>query len=572
MRGLGQFTQLTLWQRLLFAVVTTCSTALVFAGMALSPTAKLPQMRLAASCSTTSANQSYAYTGTEQCFVVPAGVQAVHVTLTGGYGGDGYVSGADRNPGFAAVLNATVDVTSGETLFVEVGGPGTFGNLCKPYNQCPVEPGTGRTAGSGGCNGGGDGGLQRAASSSDSLIGGGGGGETDIRTTSIGGSGTLCPFTSCSGGIIKACFPVNPACSGAATLASRLLVAGGGGGGGDSSDDNPPSGVGGTGGYGGRIAGDGASGTGTGSSLSIEGGGGAGASSTAGGSGGLTSSYAPGSPGKAGAQPCGGAGGAGSANGDTEPPGGGGGGAGYYGGGGGGGAGWCCYLGGAPALHAARPQAVVASLTRIPALGPEASYAAPATLAGSNGCCDGAGGGGGAGSSAALLTPHICNLSFATAGQVSDGVPEPNSPAAVISYPSTPCVATAPSFSNPDTPATSLPPVVPCAAAPSLQFTPAASSDDFVVEAVGSGWCSGPVTLTWTETASRPESAQLGTVIATGCTGPGNLCSFVLQVLLLPHDALGKRTLLATQLSVSATADLLVGPSPGEPPRLLIRR
>ena len=138
-----------------------------------------------------SGSATYASTGAEQTFVVPAGVTSINVLAVGGRGGSGAL-GSTRG-GFGASVDADLGVTPGQTLYVEVGGNGQDGIL--------------GAAGPGGFNGGG---LGAPAS------GAGGGGASDVRTV---------PATD------------------AGSLASRLIVAGGGGGaaiggqGGDSAQD-----------------------------------------------------------------------------------------------------------------------------------------------------------------------------------------------------------------------------------------------------------------------------------------------------------------------------------------------
>jgi hypothetical protein len=123
--------------------------------------------------------ETFFYTGGEQTFVVPTGVHALGLSVSGGRGGAGTSAGG----GLAADLAATLTVTPGKTLYVEVGGNGQAG---------------GPSGGAGGFNGGGDG----------SLGGGGGGGASDVRIAPR--SAGLSPDT-------------------------RLIVAGGGGGGGGSA-------------------------------------------------------------------------------------------------------------------------------------------------------------------------------------------------------------------------------------------------------------------------------------------------------------------------------------------------
>src|SRR6185295_18318705 len=85
------------------------------------------------------------FTGNEQTWVVPSGITSVDVDVAGAEGGG--------NPGDPTVLGGkggrvqtTLTVTSGETLYLYVGGRG--GDLIPP-----------NTAGPGGFNGGGPGGI-----------------------------------------------------------------------------------------------------------------------------------------------------------------------------------------------------------------------------------------------------------------------------------------------------------------------------------------------------------------------------------------------------------------------------
>lgn len=138
-----------------------------------------------------SGSTTYVSTGAEQTFVVPDGVNSINVLAVGGRGGSGAL-GSTRG-GFAASVDADLDVTPGQTLYVEVGGNGQDGSLS--------------AVAQGGFNGGG-----RGLPSS----GAGGGGASDVRTAAAGD---------------------------AASLESRLIVAGGGGGaaiggqGGDSAQN-----------------------------------------------------------------------------------------------------------------------------------------------------------------------------------------------------------------------------------------------------------------------------------------------------------------------------------------------
>ncbi len=125
---------------------------------------------------------TFASTGAEQPFTVPAGVTSLQVTAVGGRGGGGL-------GGFGAVARATVPVTPGQALFVNVGGNGVAAELNDQG-----------TPAAGGFNGGGSGGSgSHVFNPGDS-----GGGATDVRSFSRN-------------------LPTS--------LGTRLVVAGGGGGG-----------------------------------------------------------------------------------------------------------------------------------------------------------------------------------------------------------------------------------------------------------------------------------------------------------------------------------------------------
>jgi hypothetical protein len=222
---------------------------------------------------------AFGYTGSEQTYIVPAGVESISVNAIGG---QGYPAGQ------GAQVSGTLSVTPREQLYVEVGGNGSNGT--------------------GGFNGGGNGGSGYPGDTS----GYGGGGASDVRTCSINGGST---------------------CASGSAAASRLLVAGGGGG---SAGDpgSYPSGVGGNEGSSGNAGRyDGQSGSGTagqgGSALSGAGGPGA---TTPGCSAGQGKSQTNGAGGAGGAD-----GAAVAADQCSFAGGGGGGGGGYTGGGGGGG-------------------------------------------------------------------------------------------------------------------------------------------------------------------------------------------------------------------------------------------
>jgi hypothetical protein len=226
------------------------------------------------------ASRSFTASGESQ-LLVPAAVRSVQVTLVGGSGGAGGAgnSGFHALGGLGATALATLAVSPGQMLFVEVAGDG-------------------QASGAGGYGGGG-------SDVHSGETGGGGGGASDVRTCSA----TASP-SSCAGG---------------SSLASRLLVAGGGGGGGRGGADSGDADIikGGAGGAGGVPGGAGAFDS----------------RSDSGGEGGLPGGVAsPGAAGEHSAEPAtAGALGLGGSGGSSFAAGGGGGGGGVFGGGGGGG-------------------------------------------------------------------------------------------------------------------------------------------------------------------------------------------------------------------------------------------
>lgn len=219
----------------------------------------------------------FVFTGSEQTFTVPADVFSVHVTAVGAAGGG-------LRPGLGGTADATIPVTPGETLYVEVGGVGT--------------------PSAGGFNGGGAPGTGSTGND------GGGGGASDVRTVACGVA------TPCSG----------------PSLSSRLVIAGGGGGSGAQGAQATGIAPGGDAGSAGSTGGNATAG--------VDGGGGGGAGTSSGGAGGPGGAGPGGTAGTAGGIGTLGTGGGG--GGETAGSGnsvGGGGGGGYFGGGGGGGGG-----------------------------------------------------------------------------------------------------------------------------------------------------------------------------------------------------------------------------------------
>ncbi len=134
---------------------------------------------LLSSFSDTKAQTStFSYTGSVQTYTVPAGVDKLGIDMSGASGGLPYTDGGPGLPATGGRVQCELKVTSGQTLFIYVGGAGPDW--------------TSSISTIGGFNGGGPGGSFAAS----------GGGATDIRTNS-------------------------------SDLTTRLVVAGGGGGGGD---------------------------------------------------------------------------------------------------------------------------------------------------------------------------------------------------------------------------------------------------------------------------------------------------------------------------------------------------
>lgn len=227
-------------------------------------------------------SKTFKFTGAAQTFVVPNNVTAIIVTAYGASGGKDGTN--DVMGGDGGVVKAVLPVTSGETLYVLVGGEGASG-----YNGL---------AGSGGFNGGGAGGAGGYTTSSANG-GNGGGGASDVR-------------------------------QGGSALTDRVLVAGGGGGAGGAffhgSNGSGGAGGGKIGGKGKR-GGDPTNGAGGFGGTQMHGG--------KGGAGGRTQGHGHGAHGKRGQLGGGGDGGCCKAR-QLTSPGGGGGGGGFYGGGGGG--------------------------------------------------------------------------------------------------------------------------------------------------------------------------------------------------------------------------------------------
>ena len=130
----------------------------------------------------TPGSQTFVYTGAMQSFTVPNGVSTLSVDIRGAAGGIGQKNGAG---GLGGRVQTNLSVTTGQQLFIYVGGKGA--NFS--------------SGSAGGWNGGGNGTTTGTTGTCNIYGGGGGGGASDIR---INGS----------------------------NISDRVIVAGGGGGGG----------------------------------------------------------------------------------------------------------------------------------------------------------------------------------------------------------------------------------------------------------------------------------------------------------------------------------------------------
>lgn len=134
-----------------------------------------------------SSGTTFAFTGSPQTYMVPAGVTRLRVTAQGGSGGN---YNGQTPFGLAALVTATVPVTPGETLTIVVGGQGG--------RNAATNPGGYNGGGQGGGNAGGGGGatdLRRATPATpdylparNALLVAGGSGGTD-NSGALGGSG-----------------------------------------------------------------------------------------------------------------------------------------------------------------------------------------------------------------------------------------------------------------------------------------------------------------------------------------------------------------------------------------------
>lgn len=113
--------------------------------------------------------KDFYFTGAPATFIVPPGVTSIDVDVRGAQGGRTfYNNSVYGNPGLGGMVYATIPVTPGQMLTINVGGAGHNGSVSG--------------AGAGGFNGGGNGTAGTDENGVTVAAGGGGGGATDIRT------------------------------------------------------------------------------------------------------------------------------------------------------------------------------------------------------------------------------------------------------------------------------------------------------------------------------------------------------------------------------------------------------
>jgi len=165
-------------------------------GLTTGQPTRLPFLR---SSRATLQTRTFTYTGTFQPFTIPATISPTTVTvyMWGAGGGGGYVSGSftPGAGGAGAMIQGTFSVSPGQTLYIVVGGGGSFGNV---NNQTDAQGGGGKAyydvnaslwgAGSGG----GRSAIQLSEGGSDFIVvGGGGGGAVTRSAITNGGSATF---------------------------------------------------------------------------------------------------------------------------------------------------------------------------------------------------------------------------------------------------------------------------------------------------------------------------------------------------------------------------------------------
>ena len=106
-----------------------------------------------------SGSQTFSYTGTQQTFTVPSGVNTISIKVWGASGGDNAFIEGIGSGGMGGYATGNLTVNAGDVLYVYVGGEGTIIN--------------------GGYNGGGNGSSVQGRTGTGSN---GGGGASDVRS------------------------------------------------------------------------------------------------------------------------------------------------------------------------------------------------------------------------------------------------------------------------------------------------------------------------------------------------------------------------------------------------------
>jgi hypothetical protein len=136
----------------------------------------------APSCSAGTCTVSFTTPGTGQSFTVPAGVPSLSVALYGGAGGATAFSGQAVAGGDGALVTATLAVTPGQALGVDVGGAGAGS---AGTTGAPVAGGA-NGGGNGFDSGGGGGATDVSAAGTRLLVAGGGGGAGQTQPGFVG--------------------------------------------------------------------------------------------------------------------------------------------------------------------------------------------------------------------------------------------------------------------------------------------------------------------------------------------------------------------------------------------------
>lgn len=137
----------------------------------------------------------------QQTYVVPPGVTKVRASLKGGGGGGGGTDNVCGGAGGAgSLIAATLTVTPGQSLTIDIGNGGGNGGSCVSNGGAGTAGastfapgGRGGITGTVGCSGGGGGGggASRVSGTGISIIAAGGGGGTGASANSIGSNGEI---------------------------------------------------------------------------------------------------------------------------------------------------------------------------------------------------------------------------------------------------------------------------------------------------------------------------------------------------------------------------------------------